>query len=66
MLVLSRKPGEGIRIGDQVVVTVVRVGPNNVRIGIKAPDSVNIVRDELLISESQDRREGSQVVSTLV
>jgi len=66
MLVLSRKPGEGIRIGDQVVVTVVRVGPNNVRIGIKAPDSVNIVRDELLISESQDRREGSQAVSTLV
>ena len=65
MLVLSRKPGEGIRIGDQVVVTVVRVGPNNVRIGIKAPESVNVVRDELLITETQERREGSQAVSTL-
>lgn len=64
MLVLSRKSGEGIRIGDQVVVTVLRVGPNNVRIGIKAPESVNVVRDELLIAETQERREGSQAVPT--
>jgi carbon storage regulator len=47
MLVLSRKPGERILIGDEIAVTVVRVGPNTVRLGIDAPRNMNIVRDEL-------------------
>lgn len=49
MLVLSRKPGEKILIGDQIVVTIVRVGPNTVRLGIEAPRDMNIVREELCI-----------------
>ena len=47
MLVLSRKSGERILIGDDVAITVVRIGPNSVRIGIEAPKSMNIVREEL-------------------
>ena len=47
MLVLSRKTGERILIGDEIEVTVVRIGPNTVRIGIDAPKEMNIVRDEL-------------------
>ena len=47
MLVLSRKPHERILIGDDIAVTVVRVGPGNVRLGIEAPRDVPIVRDEL-------------------
>ncbi|MFM8477413.1 MAG: carbon storage regulator [Planctomycetaceae bacterium] len=47
MLVLSRKTSERIRIGDEVVVTIVRIGPNSVRIGIEAPKDTNIVREEL-------------------
>jgi len=47
MLVLSRKPGEKILIGDSVTVTVVRIGPNTVRIGIDAPRDMNMVREEL-------------------
>jgi carbon storage regulator len=47
MLVLSRKPGEKILIGDDVTVTIVRIGPNTVRIGIEAPRTMNIVREEL-------------------
>lgn len=49
MLVLSRKPGERILIGDEVTVTIVRIGPNTVRLGIDAPRSMNIVREELCI-----------------
>ncbi len=49
MLVLSRKPGERILIGDNVTVTIVRIGPNNVRLGIDAPRELNIVREELLV-----------------
>ena len=47
MLVLSRKIGEKILIGDQISVTVVRIAPGVVRIGIDAPDNLNIVREEL-------------------
>ncbi|GIX04231.1 MAG: hypothetical protein KatS3mg114_0100 [Planctomycetaceae bacterium] len=47
MLVLSRKPGEKILIGDNVTVTIVRIGPNTVRLGIEAPREMNIVREEL-------------------
>lgn len=47
MLVLSRKTGERILIGDDVAITVVRIGPNSVRVGIEAPRSMNIVREEL-------------------
>ena len=47
MLVLSRRQNEVIRIGDDVTVTVVRIGPNTVRLGIEAPSDMNIVREEL-------------------
>ena len=49
MLVLSRKPGERILIGDQVAITIVRIGPNTVRLGIDAPRDMNIVREELCV-----------------
>ena len=51
MLVLSRKPGEKILIGDNITVTIVRIGPNTVRIGIEAPREMNIVREELHVVE---------------
>ncbi len=51
MLVLSRKPGEKILIGEDVVVTIVRIGPNTVRIGIEAPRSMNIVREEIAVDQ---------------
>jgi len=47
MLVLSRKAGERILIGEDVVINIVRIGPNTVKIGIDAPKSVSIVREEL-------------------
>ena len=50
MLVLSRKPGERIIIGDDITVTVVRIGPNTVRLGIDAPAHLNIVREELILN----------------
>jgi carbon storage regulator len=47
MLVLSRKEGEQLRIGDDIVVTVSRISGNRVAIGIEAPRSVRVVRGEL-------------------
>ena len=47
MLVLSRKVGERILIGDGIAVTVVRVGPGVVRLGIEAPNDTPVVREEI-------------------
>ena len=47
MLVLSRKKGEQIRIGDDVTITIHRISGNRVSIGIEAPGSCRIVRGEL-------------------
>ncbi len=47
MLVLSRKESQRIRVGDSVVVTIVKIGGDKVRIGIEAPDDVLVLRDEL-------------------
>ena len=47
MLILSRKEGEVIRIGDNIKVMIVRNGPNTVRVGIDAPREIQIVREEL-------------------
>jgi len=47
MLVLSRRENERIRLGDSIVVTVVRVGGDRVRLGIDAPANVVVLRDEL-------------------
>ncbi len=47
MLVLARKVGEKILIGENISVTVVRIGPGIVRIGVEAPADLPIVREEL-------------------
>ena len=48
MLVLSRKQLEGIQIGSDIRIKIVKVDRNQVRIGIEAPPDVLIVRDELV------------------
>ena len=47
MLVLSRRERERIKLGDSIVVTVVRVAGDKVRLGIEAPPEVLVLRDEL-------------------
>lgn len=47
MLVLTRRPGETIKIGEDIEVTVLAIKGNQARIGIKAPREVNIVREEI-------------------
>ncbi len=47
MLVLSRKVGERILIGQDIAITVVRVSGGGVRLGIEAPNDLPVVREEL-------------------
>ena len=48
MLVLQRYPGQSIKIGDEVVVTILGNNQGSTRVGIEAPRSIHIVRDELI------------------
>ena len=52
MLVLSRKCGETIYIGDDIEVTVMQIRGGAVRLAIKAPDGVKILRAELRKEEN--------------
>jgi len=47
MLILSRKANESIRIGNDIVVTVVELGRGRVRLGIEAPREVPVHREEI-------------------
>lgn len=59
MLVLTRKIGECIRIGDVVVVRVLEVRGSQVRIGVEAPSDVRIYREEIYRPERQADSVGS-------
>jgi carbon storage regulator len=47
MLVLSRRENERIRLGDSIVVTVVKLAGDRVRLGIEAPADMRVLREEL-------------------
>ncbi|MCG8491683.1 MAG: carbon storage regulator CsrA [Sneathiellales bacterium] len=55
MLILTRRTGESLKVGDDITVTVLGTKGNQIRIGLDAPKSVSIVREELLgRAKSQD------------
>jgi carbon storage regulator len=56
MLVLSRKPGETIVVGDDIIITVVSINGNRIKLGIEAPTDVPIKRRELLFESPGSRR----------
>jgi carbon storage regulator len=47
MLVLSRKESQRVRLGNDIVLTIVRVSGDKVRLGIEAPSDLLILREEL-------------------
>ncbi len=57
-MVLSRKVGEKILVGDDVAITVVRVAQGAVRIGVEAPDDMVIVREEIRAASKKAQAEG--------
>ncbi len=60
MLVLTRKAGEGIIIGDNIKITVVEVKGGNIRIGIEAPPEMKIHRQEVYDRIIQENKEATQ------
>ena len=59
MLVLTRRAGESVMIGDDVVVTVLETRGDVVRIGIKAPRSIQVHREEVYLELQAANREAA-------
>jgi carbon storage regulator len=60
MLVLARRVGENILIGDDIVVTVLELGRDQVRIGIRAPRSISVHREEVYQEILLSNREAAE------
>jgi len=60
MLVLTRKQGEGIIIGDDIRITIVELKGGGVRIGIDAPRELKVHRQEVFDQIRQENREAAQ------
>jgi len=56
MLVLTRKTGESIAIGDQITIKVLEVKGANIRIGIEAPAGFRIYREEIYLKVKEQNR----------
>jgi carbon storage regulator len=55
VLIITRKPGEKIMLGDDVVVHVMEIVGNSVRVGIQAPRSLPVYREEIWDAVRQDK-----------
>jgi carbon storage regulator len=56
MLILTRRPGERVVIGDEILVTVMSVSGHTVRLGIAAPEGVPIYREEIWLAVKEENR----------
>jgi carbon storage regulator len=56
MLILTRRPGEAIRIGDNFRVVILQSAPGKVRLGIEGPIDLRILREELYAQIRQDNQ----------
>ncbi|GAA4263422.1 carbon storage regulator CsrA [Dactylosporangium darangshiense] len=65
MLVLTRRPGESLMVGDDVVVTVLDVRGDVVRLGITAPRSIQVHREEVYRELQKADREAAQQLPAL-
>ena len=61
MLVLTRKLGENIRIGDSVKITVLEVRSGQVKLGIEAPPEVKVHREEIYVRIQEENRRAQRL-----
>jgi carbon storage regulator len=56
MLVLSRRVGESVTIGNDIVIKIVSVSGSQIRLGITAPREVRVLREEIFIAMQEENR----------
>lgn len=60
MLILTRRVGETLVVGDDITVTVLGVKGNQVRLGVNAPKDVSVHREEIYQRIQQEKNQGNQ------
>ncbi|MFS0864952.1 carbon storage regulator CsrA [Fredinandcohnia sp. 179-A 10B2 NHS] len=60
MLVLTRKPNESVKIGDDIEITILAVSGEQIRIGIDAPKHIEIHRKEVYLDIQNENSQASQ------
>lgn len=65
MLIVSRREGEKLMIGDDVVVSIVEVAGGTVKLGVEAPRSVPVYREELWAAVRDENRAAAEAPATL-
>ncbi len=63
MLILTRRVGESLMIGDEVNVTVLGIKGNQARIGVNAPKEVSVHREEIYQRIQEENESGNKVVN---
>ena len=65
MLIITRRPGEKIMLGDDIVVHVMEIVGNSVRVGIQAPRSVPVYREEIWNAVREENRAAADAPADL-
>jgi carbon storage regulator len=60
MLILTRRPGERVVIGEEILVTVMGVSGHTVRLGIAAPEGIPIYREEIWLAVMEENRAAAE------
>jgi carbon storage regulator len=61
MLIITRRPGEKVMLGDDIVLHVMEIVGNSVRVGIQAPRSLPVYREEIWEAVKEENRAAAQV-----
>ena len=54
MLVVSRRSGQSIHIGEEIEISVIETGPNRVKLGIRAPKDIPVLRGEIRLTQEEN------------
>jgi carbon storage regulator len=66
VLVISRRAGESILIADDIEIEVLEAGPTRVKLGIRAPRTVLVLRKEVRLTEDQNRAAAQEIALSLL
>ncbi|AJH01347.1 carbon storage regulator [Clostridium beijerinckii] len=61
MLIITRKKGESLMIGDDIEIVISKIDDGSVKVGIKAPKSVQILRKELYEEIEQENKQATKI-----
>jgi carbon storage regulator len=61
MLVIRRRAGESVLLGDEIEIEILEVGATQVKIGIRAPQSIAVLRKEILLTGQQNHQAVEEV-----